>query len=681
MAEAKTTEMGIAGPTLRRGLTARAIIVATIIALLYTVPLIWWMRYQSARFVVRRLSPLAMHLMFLTFIAAIAAVVTRKSLNKMFSTQELVVIYSILAATLPIPWSLGIVTYSWILTPLRVGDYPGVWNVVPDFWLPKALGVDAIWVGGIELTTFIPIAILWSAVTVVLYVFSYSIGLLLRKPFLDVEKLPYPLVTPASFIVEKSTTEESGAPAILKSKMFWLAFLVGWLINFYYSPTGGGGQGSGLELLLGYPSPEPYMPYTYLSGKLPPPLTNIVMAWDFDALGMGLYLLFPLDILLTGIIFHILFYIIWPIIQVSTGLAKPQPGAGEWGAYAIVNSSDIFVPEAFLDIGAYIGIGLLALWIARKPLIESLRHAIKGTGDEKPFSYRMIWALIVIMALILIGFLTASGADLLSSIVTIVLLGFNIFILARVRGEVWPGYSNAWACIQSTHAGAHPLNPATVVQLVSGARSGVPVSTDVARAVYVTSGFLNVTTYYGIWTPAIASLESMKLAQETNTDPRDVVIVAIPVAIVVIFLTYIFLSVNVTQFGARTFLSDWWTLGQFDRIGNADAAAALRSGIPQSTTARTVSAILGAIVAIGLGLARMTIPNFPLNPLGMILFSCSFYGFGYGLLAYVIKLLILKIAGAKVWEEKGLPVAIGLFLGGYTGFYPTRAIVCFILGR
>jgi hypothetical protein len=628
---------------------------------------------------VRRLSPLAMHLMFLTFIASIAAVVTRKSPSKMFSPQELTVIYSILAATLPIPWALGIVTYSWILTPLRVGDYPGVWKVVPDFWLPKYLGVDAIWTGGIPLSTFIPIAIIWSAVTAVLYIFSYSIGLLLRKPFLDVEKLPYPLVTPASFIIEKSTSGEGGVPAILKSKMFWLAFLIGWLINFYYSPTGGGGQGSGLELLLKYPSPEPYMPYTYLSGKLPPPLTNIVMAWDFDALGMGLYLLFPLDILLTGIIFHVICYIIWPIVQVSTGLAKPQPGAGEWGAYGIVNSSDIFVPEAFLDIGAYIGIGLLALWIARKPLIESLKHAIKGTDGEKPFSYRTIWTLIVITALILIGFLVSSGADVLSAFVTIVLLGFGILILARVRGEVWPGYSNAWACYQGE--GLHLLNPAFVVQLVSGVKSGVPVSADVARAVYVTSGFLSATTYYGIWTPAIASLESMKLAQETNTDPKDTVIVAIPIAIVVTFLTYLFLSMNVTQFGARTFLSDWWTLGQFDRIGNLYAVTALRSGMPQPTTARTASAILGAIVAVGLGLARMTIPNFPLNPLGMILFSVSFYGFSYGLLAYVIKLLALKIAGAKVWEEKGLPIAMGLFLGGYTGFYPTRALVCFLLGR
>ncbi len=184
-----------------------------------------------------------------------------------------------------------------------------------------------------------------------------------------------------------------------------------------------------------------------------------------------------------------------------------------------------------------------------------------------------------------------------------------------------------------------------------------------------------------MWTPAIASLESLKLAEETGTNPRDVVIVAIPVAIVVTFLTFLFLSMNVTQFGARTFLSDWWTVGQFDRIGNQDAANALRSGITLPTVGRTVWTILGAVVAIGLGLARITISGFPLNPLGMILFSNSFYGFGYGLVAYIIKFLVLKIAGAKTWEEKGLPVALGLFLGGYTGFYPTRALVCFLLGR
>jgi hypothetical protein len=664
------------------GLTIRAITIAIVIALLYTVPLIWWMQYQWARFTVRRLSPLAMHLMFLTFIIGIVAVITRKSLNKAFSSQELTVIYSILAATLPIPWALGIVEYSWILTPLRLGDYPGVWQALPNFWLPKSLGVDAIWTGGIALSEFIPVIFLWSTVTVTLYLFSYSIGLLLRKPFLEVEKLPYPLVTPASFLIEKATTAgEGGLPEILRSKLFWVAFLIGWLVNFYYSPTGGGGQGSGLELLLGYPSPEPYMSFTYLSGKLPPPFTNIVMAWDFDALGIGLYLLFPLDILLTGIIFHVICYIIWPIIQVSTGLVKPITGGGEWGAYGVVNSSDIFVPEAFLDVGAYIGIGLLALWVIRKPLIESVRHAINGTEDEKPFSYRIIWALIVATAIILTGFLIVSGADVLSSIVTVALLAFAILILARVRGEVWPGYSNAWNCIQVQNSSSNPLNPVLVVQTVSGAKSGVPVSVDVARSIYVTSGFLNVTSYYGIWTPAIASLESLKLAEETKTNPKDIVIAAVPAAIIVTFLTFLFLSVNVTQFGARKFLSDWWTIGQFDRIGNADAANALRSGISLPSTGRIVWTILGAVVAIGLGLARITIAGFPLNPLGMILFSNSFYGFGYGLVAYIVKLLVLKVAGAKTWNEKGLPIAIGLFLGGYTGFYPTRALVCFLLGR
>ncbi|MGC9086283.1 MAG: DUF6785 family protein [Thermoproteota archaeon] len=667
---------------LKSGLTMKAIAVATIIAILYTVPLIWWMRYSSARFAVRRLSPLAMHLMFLTFIIGITALITRKSLNKAFSSQELTVIYSILAATLPIPWALGIVEYSWILTPLRVSAYPGVWQALPNFWLPKSLGVDVLWSGGIGISDFIPTVLLWSTVTTVLYIFSYSIGLLLRKPFLEVEKLPYPLVTPASFLIEKATTTvEDGLPAILKSKWFWAAFLIGWLVNFYYSPTGGGGQGSGLELLLGYPSPEPYMAFTYLSGKLPPPFTNIVMAWDFDALGMGLYLLFPLDILLTGIIFHILCYIIWPIIQVLTGIAKPRPGAGEWGAYSIVNSSGFFIPESFLDVGAYIGIGLLALWVIRKPLIDSVRHAIKGTGDEKPFSYRSIWALILITAILLTGFLTLSGADVLSSIVTIALLAFAILILARVRGEVWPGYSNAWACIQVQNSSTNPFSPVVVVQIVSGASSGVPVSTDIARSIYVTSGFLNVTSYYGIWTPAIASLESLKLAEDTKTNPRDVVIAAIPVSVIVIFLTFLFLSMNVAQFGAKTFLSDWWTVGQFDRIGNSDAANAIRSGITLPSIERTISTVLGAVVAIGLGLARLNVPGFPLNPLGMILFSNSFYGFGYGLVAYIVKFLVLKVAGAKTWEEKGLPIAIGLFLGGYTGFYPTRALVCFLLRR
>jgi len=249
----------------------------------------------------------------------------------MFTKQELTVIYSVLVASLPIPWSLGIITYSWLFNPLRVRRYLGVWDVVPDFWIPKNLGIDKLWSGDINTAEFSLTITLWFTVTAIFYLFSYFIGLLLRMVFLEDEKLPFPLVTPASFIIEKATTRENGVPSILKAKLFWLAFIIGWIINFYYSPTGGGGQGSGLELLLHYPSPEPYRAYTYLSGKLPPPFTNIVMAWDFDPLGIGLYLLLPLDVLLTGIIFHVIGYIIWPIVQESMGLVKPAPGTGEWG--------------------------------------------------------------------------------------------------------------------------------------------------------------------------------------------------------------------------------------------------------------------------------------------------------------------------------------------------------------
>jgi len=70
-------------------------------------------------------------------------------------------------------------------------------------------------------------------------------------------------------------------------------------------------------------------------------------------------------------------------------------------------------------------------------------------------------------------------------------------------------------------------------------------SNDIAKSIYDSSGFLGVTVYYGVWTPAIAAIESLMLSEETNTSYRDVVIASLPVAIIVTFLTYLFLSMNV----------------------------------------------------------------------------------------------------------------------------------------
>ena len=671
-----------------RGLTPRAFAIAFVMCVLYTIPLIWWMKYQWARFTFRRLPALGMHFLFLLIAIIITYIPVLLSKRfRPFSPQEYTIMYAMFWAALPLPWCAGMITYSYLFGSLRAA-YKEAWAAVPEFWVPKGISRDILWMGGAPLDAFIPIVILWTFIWYLIYIFSYGIGLILKEPFLDVEKLTYPLVVPASWLVTQATTTENKVPSLFKSKKFWIAFILGWLFNFYYSPTGGGGQGAGLELLLKYPSPEPFMPYTYLRGKLPPPFTNMLICWDLDALGLGLYFLFPLDVLLTGIIFYVICYLIWPVIQVIVGLQKPRIGSGEWGIFGPIGLTPPFMPIAIADYGTWIGVGLLALWRAHKYIINSFKKAMSGgESDGLPVSHRTIWTAIIVSGIILIIFLCASGAHPVLAVWAIILLAFTDFAHSRIRGEAWPGYSNAWGICNQVGPGDPTAHLATDLGVAVGAIPGyyIPLKPEVARHIYIARGFPDIIRWYGIWNPTITCLESIKLAEETKTDLKEIMIAQIPVVLVVLPLTFLFLSMNISYFGAKTFLSDWWTGWQFAWIANPETRNAIRSGARVWGDGNAVyfygNTLAGIVLAILLGIARARFPWFPFNPIGLLMFSVSFYGFLYGVIAYIAKFIVLKVGGTELYEKTALPIALGLFIGGYTGFYPTRAVVCYILGR
>jgi hypothetical protein len=61
---------------------------------------------------------------------------------------------------------------------------------------------------------------------------------------------------------------------------------------------------------------------------------------------------------------------------------------------------------------------------------------------------------------------------------------------------------------------------------------------------------------------------------------------------------------------------------------------------------------------------------FFLNPLGitLALFSPTWYGFPNMLIALLVRWLVFKIGGVKLWEEKAIPFLIG-WTAGYSMNY------------
>jgi len=679
-----------------KGLTPKAFTVGIVISALITIPLIYWRRYQWARMFLRRMNALGQVYTLMLELVFIIAILQMASKAFKFNRKELTVVYAMLAVATAIPWAVGCQTFSIVYSGY-MGGRTVLLPVIPDFWTPKdPFILSKLWSGNIafDVGVWAPSIMTWTVAYYLFFFFAYAIGLILRKPFLEVEKLPFPMRQPISWMIDNTATPASGEPtankfrAKLLSKKalaFWIAFIIGFFANWYYSPTGGGGQGLGMEVLIpGWPEPEPYLRYTYLSGKLPYPYTNIVMAWDIDAFGIGMYFLFPLDILLTAFIWHVVGYIIYPILAVMTGIVPARPGAGEWSAIGI-GTTPPFMPLQIGDRGAYVGIALFALFMGRKEIAASFRAFLKGPTKEElasePVSYRTSWSILIVTLVGLTLFLTVSGANILLALFTVLLIGFVQIWMARVRAEAWPGYSNAWA----THTGDYFGSWITGFGQLVGAfpADGVKLSAEAQRGLYVTAGFAGLSYVKSLWSPSFACIETFAVAQETKTSLKEIFLATIPVVLIVMPLTFTFLTMNLTTFGVQHFVGDWWTGSEFPQIN--DFIIPRFSGLSPYGGGNagwfTGYTIVGIILAFGMGLARMTLPWFPLNPIGLVMMNVSFYGFLYVIIAYFSKLVILKVGGSELYQNTALPIAFGLMVGGFTGFYPIRALVHFLLWR
>jgi hypothetical protein len=78
----------------------------------------------------------------------------------------------------------------------------------------------------------------------------------------------------------------------------------------------------------------------------------------------------------------------------------------------------------------------------------------------------------------------------------------------------------------------------------------------------------------------------------------------------------------------------------------------------------------GALITILIYALRMRFTWFFLNPIGIALslFSPTWYGFPNLLIALLVRWLVFKIGGSKLWEEKALPFLIG-WTAGYSMNY------------
>ena len=675
------TQKGVEVPK-ARGLTPRVLLVGILITLLFIAPLLGWNKWPSPlgiRLLVRILVFFgAQYVVFLLAILLTSGLASIPGLRKLrFTPQEYAILYSMIWALIPLPFSLGLATYTYLYGTLRA-DYKCGWPAVPSLWVPKHLEAQ-LWDGGLPVSDLIPTALMFTIVWYALFIFGFSIALLFKEQFLEVERLEYPLAKPASQLIHWSTTASAAERPWLFSRrglLFWIPFLIGMFFNPYGMPVLDFAASDFARKVQEYVSwGEVY------SGKLGPPFTNIVLAPSVDLLGIAYYILFPVDILLTGVVSYVVFWILLPTIYVATGAMSPMTGATEWPVFGAVSWQPPIMPVVLLDFSVWPGIAILAIIVARNHIANTIKAAMRGVKSERlPVSYRTLWIALVGSGLVLVAFMSTVAHPVLA-IWSMIMIGITYLYMLRVRGDVWPGFlAGNWGpwTGSDTYLSHSIQDLAVALGVLPG--YGIPATPEQAQQIFASRAFLNAIGHhhYAQWHPGISCIEAIKIAEDHKTDLKEVLIAQIIVALIAVPLVLTFLAYNVAMYGVKTYTAEWWSGHQLVWPAAGVTCHLLSSGAGpwggDKAPWAFANMILGIALVLAMGWARMRFAWFPFNPIGLPIFSVSFYAFAYGAIALAIKYVILKVWGAKFWEEKAFPVFVGLFIGGFAGAFTIRGI-------
>lgn len=616
---------------------------------------------------------LGVNFIFIPLFIIIAAIqLIHKKLH--LTAQEWTIVFAITAMIWPMLFWVGVFTWAagliHFVPAVKFEDWGKVIDYVPDLWIPKDPEVavayyeakDVTWIApGIPAITvpyadaWAPSVTMWVLFGVFIALLTYGLSLIFKRVFVDIEKLPFPCVYPNLYVVQLVSTPakpaESGVRGLIwsrKALWFWIGFIASFLIEFLRN------DGYGLPFILRE------MPYSGFdldvnftgAGKAYIPL----MWWNF-AFTFGLALLFPLDVLLGGIVFYLIFHVIAPYIAVYVvGMKSPGSyGFGDcWAFWEDFHAVFLFM---------WIGIALFTVWNTKEYWMGSLRAFLRGgeTAEGEPCSYRTMWILFLVGFIGLIAWMLVSGIHPWMAFIVTVYIVLAQVAWMRIRGEAWqllgivpwgwrtqhtvPYYTRAFAALIGvpTEGKAETINafgPAAVL------------------AHPLTGGC------YQPWSPVDGSLHSYKMASETKTDPRDVFKAQLPTLILGIIIVTVLGWMVVGASGVRGWWASWTTGwdGCRNNIGQARFAVVRERMLEAKTWGWGLA---GIIIAVVLMYARMRFPWFPINVIGAAILNWTqVFGMLVTIVAWVVKLITLKIGGTKVYEDILTPLAAGMVLGG-----------------
>lgn len=618
-------------------ITVRSIILGTIL-----IPInCYWLAVMEIRWnsVDATCVSLFFHVIFVIFILSII----NRWLNARFpkiamSPAELLVIYIMLSIASAISGRDSLENLLPLLGhPFWFADssnnYASFHRFIPS-WLgqhdPKAL--RAFYLGGASindwnlLRPWIPLILAWSIFILAMLTVMLSISVIVRKHWMDSEKLTFPTVyLPVEMARDRS---------FFSNRTLWLGFAMPFSIQMM----------NGLHHL--YPSAP------YINLKLQD-ISHLFTTSPWNGLGwtpisfypfaIGMAFFLPLDLS-----FSCWFFYIVKKMEAVLGTMFGYKNPGGWSA-----ASWPYLREQ--GTGAWIGLCGFLIWTGRKYFFEILKTAIGNKHESELsnqidsgelISYRSACFGVIIGLLAMFAFCVRAGMPL-----WLPPIYFGLFFLlsigvTRIRAELGPpAHELNW------------INPENiVVSLLGTEKLGTQNLTILSYMFWFNRGYRSH--------PMPHQLEGIKIGRDMKMEPRRLLVAVVIACVISVFAMFLaLLDISVKHGAATANIQSYYVHIGFEAFNRLSAWTAY----PKATDIKAISwIVIGFAFTVFLIVMKSRFFVWPFHPAGYAL--ANSYALEYWwmpiMICWLIKILIIRYSGIKGYR-RALPLFMGLILGDY----------------
>ena len=456
--------------------------------------------------------------------------------------------------------------------------------------------------------------LIWSSFIFLLYGSLLCLGLLLRKQWMEREKLSFPLTQlPLQMVTNRK---------FFLSRALWIGFGIAALLRVM----------GGLHDLF------PVIPTFPTSFRLDRYITerpwNAVgyVSMSFNLAIVGLTYFMPLDLAFST------WFFFW-LTRAERVIAS---------ALGLTNIGKLYLNER--ASGAWVGIAVLTIWMGRRHFIRFFKHLVgveHGDDVNEPFSYRTTAILTVLSIVGVFGFCYLAGMSLW--VIAVFYLLFVAFAIAigRVRAELGPPYHEVIG-----------INPRGMMVNMFGTRNLGASNLTIMTFLYA---FNRCNRSH----PMPNQVESLRIGDRGGIPGKTLVLcmaLAIGIGAVATFWTYLQVGYqygvlarcegHVGHFGWESFnpLQSWL---QYPKEVNYPAITFMSGGF---------------IFVFLLHFLRTHLMWWTLHPSGYVLSGASWGGLIYFwfpvMVSWLIKFMILKFSGWQAYR-RAIPFFLGLVLGDF----------------